>query len=192
MWSSVVLVHMHDFFSTQNNFFSVYITVFLSRDRIIERSYLQHVSPHETWHWVMSHLNHKNWKELLLSPKFIFYIQREGKKHWPSRWKILSIQYLWPRICDLYEVCPESIQQVIWKIETSIEDTRYNKHCTQDNDASVPFKVGTLGPHTILPITINCLIIYLWILPMVWNLFFFKGDFSFEKSQKMQCTKSGL
>ena len=33
---------------------------------------------------------------------------------------------------------------------------RYKIHCTQDNDASVPFKVGTLGPHTVLPITISC------------------------------------
>ena len=33
---------------------------------------------------------------------------------------------------------------VIWKIETFIEeDTRYNKHCTWDSDASVPFKVMT-------------------------------------------------
>ena len=31
------------------------------------------------------------------------------------------------------------------------EDTRYKKHCTQHNDASVPFKEGTLGPHTVLP-----------------------------------------
>ena len=52
----------------------------------------------------------------------------------------------------MYEVCPESIQHVLWKIETfTEEDTRYKKHCTQDNDASVPFKVGTLGPHTVLP-----------------------------------------
>ena len=34
---------------------------------------------------------------------------------------------------------------------------RYKKHCTQDNDASFPFKVGTLGPHTVLPISISCL-----------------------------------
>ena len=36
--------------------------------------------------------------------------------------------------------------------ETFIEeDRRYKKHCTQDNDAWVPFKVGILGPHTVLP-----------------------------------------
>ena len=33
---------------------------------------------------------------------------------------------------------------------------RYKKHCTQDNDASVPFEVGTLGPHTLLPFVISC------------------------------------
>ena len=46
---------------------------------------------------------------------------------------------------------------VTWKIEAFIEeDTKYKKHCTQDNDASVPFKVGTLGPHRVLPIAISC------------------------------------
>ena len=30
------------------------------------------------------------------------------------------------------------------------EDTRYKKHCTQDNDTSIPFKASTLGPHTVL------------------------------------------
>ena len=28
---------------------------------------------------------------------------------------------------------------------------KYKKCCTLDNDASVPFKVGSLGPHTVLP-----------------------------------------
>ena len=40
---------------------------------------------------------------------------------------------------------------VLCKMETFIEDTRYKKHCTEDHDASVPFKVGTLGPHTVPP-----------------------------------------
>ena len=75
---------------------------------------------------------------------------------------------------------------VIWKIETFIEeDTRYKKHCTQDNDASVPFKVGTLGPHTVLPITISCPVILSWISSMVWNLFSFKGDFSFGEKPEV-------
>ena len=67
---------------------------------------------------------------------------------------------------------------VIWKIETFIDEvTRWKKHCTQDKDASVPFKVGTLGPHTVLPIAISCPVIFSWISLMVWNLFLFKGDF---------------
>ena len=59
-----------------------------------------------------------------------------------------------------YEVCPESIKPCTMK-ETFIEkDTRYKKHCTQDNDTAVPFKVGTLGPHTVLPIAISCFIVF--------------------------------
>ena len=82
---------------------------------------------------------------------------------------------------------------VIRKIETFIEeDTRYKKHCTQDNDASVPFKVGTLGPHTVIPITISFPITFSWISVMVWNLFPSKGDFSFGKGQKSQGAYSEL
>ena len=33
------------------------------------------------------------------------------------------------------------------------EDTKHKKHCTWDNDASVPLTVGTLGPHTVLPVS---------------------------------------
>ena len=49
--------------------------------------------------------------------------------------------------------------------ETFIEeDTRYRKHCTQDNDTSVPFKVGTLGPLTVLLVAISCPVVFPWIL----------------------------
>ena len=53
-----------------------------------------------------------------------------------------------------------------------------------ENDGSVPFKAGTLGPHTILPITISCPFIFSWISSPIWNLFPFKGDFNFGKRQK--------
>ena len=72
------------------------------------------------------------------------------------------------------------------------EDTRDKKHCTQDNDASVPFKIGTLRPHTVLPRAISCPVVFSWISSTVWNLFPFKGDFSFWKNQQLQGTKSGL
>ena len=62
---------------------------------------------------------------------------------------------------------------------------RYKKQCTQDNDAWVPFKVGTLGPHTILSSTISCPIVFNWISWMVWNLFSFKDDFSFWEKKKV-------
>ena len=85
----------------------------------------------------------------------------------------------------IYEVCPEGIH-VIRKIETCIEeDTRYTKHCTQDNDTTVPFKVSNLGLHILL-IAISFPIVFSWISSMVWNLFPFKCDFSVGKSQKSQ------
>ena len=46
------------------------------------------------------------------------------------------------------------------KKKTFGADTRYKKYCTEDNDASVPFKVGTLGPHTVLPIIISCPVVF--------------------------------
>ena len=49
-----------------------------------------------------------------------------------------------------------------------------------------------LGTHTVLPITISYPIIFSWISLTVWNLFPFKGDFSFGKSQKSQGAKYGL
>ena len=57
-------------------------------------------------------------------------------------------------------VRPGGIQTYNMKIETFIEeDTRYKKHCTQDNDTLVLFKVGILGPHTVLPVAISCPIV---------------------------------
>ena len=82
-------------------------------------------------------------------------------------------------------VCPEGVQSCNMK-NRDIYWSRYKKHWTQDNDDSVPFKIGTLGPHTALPITISCPVIFSWIPSTVWNLFPFKGDFSFGKSQKSQ------
>ena len=41
-------------------------------------------------------------------------------------------------------------------------------------------------------IVISCPILFSWISSMVWNLFPFKGDFNFGKSQKSQGIKSGL
>ena len=82
---------------------------------------------------------------------------------------------------------------VLWKIEPFLEvDTRYKKHCTQDNDALVPFKAGTLGSHTVLPTVISYPVIFSWISLLVWNCFLIKGDFSFGKSQKSQGIKSVL
>ena len=61
----------------------------------------------------------------------------------------------------VHVVCPEGIQPRHRKNrDIAEEDTRYKKHCTEDNDTSVPFKVGTLGPHTVLPIAISCPLVF--------------------------------
>ena len=67
-----------------------------------------------------------------------------------------------------HEVCPESFQPCTMR-KRGIYSRRYKKHCTQDNDASVPFKVGTLGPHTVLPVAISCPIVFSWIPLTVWS-----------------------
>ena len=92
-----------------------------------------------------------------------------------------------------YKVCPEGIQpcnmtnrDVYWR-RYKIQETLYVGQWHLN-----PFKVGTLGPHTVLPILIGCPVIVPWFSSMVWNLFPFKGDFSFGKSQKCQSAKSGL
>ena len=56
----------------------------------------------------------------------------------------------------------------------------------------IHYKVGTLGPRAVLPITISWPVVFSWVSSMVWNIFLFKGDFSFGKSQKSQGAKSGL
>ena len=111
------------------------------------------------------------------------------------KWWMRKLTLLWLSFHHVYTIHTSSVQNVsiyvIWKIETFFW-RRYKKHCTQDSDASVPFQVGTLGPHTVLPLTISGPFWFSWISLMVWNLFPFKGDFSLGKSQKSQGTKSGL
>ena len=71
------------------------------------------------------------------------------------------------------------------------EDKRYKKHCTQDNDALVLFKVGILGPHTVLPIATSCPVIFSWISSTVWNLFPFKGEKVLEKPKSHRAPNLG-
>ena len=89
------------------------------------------------------------------------------------------------------KVCPEGIQPCTMKNRDIYWKRCNRKHRTQNNDTSVPFKEGTIGLHTVLPVAISCPIVFSWISSVVWNLFPFKGDFSFGNSQKSQGTKSG-
>ena len=97
------------------------------------------------------------------------------------------------RIIRTFEVCLEDIQPCNIK-NRDIYWRRYKEHCTQDNDAPVPFRVDALGPHTVLPATISCPVMFSWISSMVRNPFPFGGNFSylFGKSQKSKGSKFGL
>ena len=48
-----------------------------------------------------------------------------------------------------------------------------------------PLQGRHLGPHTVLPVAIRCPVVFPKSSSMVWNLFPFKGDFSFGKSRKL-------
>ena len=100
--------------------------------------------------------------------------------------------YLYTYI-SIYKVCPESIQPCNMKIRDiywrrQIQDTRNIVHRTMMPQS--PF-VGTLGPYIVLPTVTSCPAIFSWISSIVWNLFPFKPDFSFGKSQKSLGAKSG-
>ena len=88
-------------------------------------------------------------------------------------------------VSKVYEDCPESIQPCNMK-NRDIYWRRYKKPET--------LYIGQwcLSPHIVFPIAISCSVIFSWISSMAWNLFPFKGDFSFGKSQKSQGAKSGL
>lgn len=70
MWSSVVWVPMSDFFQNSYQFFV---------KRVTDWSNLWHTTTQETWQWVLSHLNHKNWEGK--SPEIMFYFQMKDNKH---------------------------------------------------------------------------------------------------------------
>ena len=74
-------------------------------------------------------------------------------------------------------------RDIYWR-RYKIQDNK--KHCTQDNETSVPFKEGTLGFHTVLPISISCPIVFSWISLMVWKLFPFNGDFSLGNARSLR------
>ena len=117
------------------------------------------------------------------------------------KWKI--VQPLWKKDLSVFYKHMRSVQKVsshvLWKIETSMEeDTRHKKRCTWDNDASVLVKVGTLGPHTVLPIAVSCPIIFSWISLqgaksglyggwVTWVICCFAGNSAWDLMHKQAC-----
>ena len=113
---------------------------------------------------------------------FIYFLCDINTKHKIKKCIILELRH---------EVCSEDIESCGMKI-WDIYWRRYKKHCTQDNHTLVPFKVGTLGPHTVLSVSIIYPVVFSWISLTVWNLSPFKGYFNLRKSQKSLGAKSGV
>ena len=94
---------------------------------------------------------------------------------------------------NVCKFCIEGIQQcnmknrdIYWR-RYKIQETLYI-----GQDASVPFKIGTLGPHTVLPIALSYPIVFSWISSIVWNPFHFKSDFSFGKAGTHRAPNLGV
>ena len=94
----------------------------------------------------------------------------------------------------IYKVCPEGTQPCNMKnIYWGRYKTKETLYIRQWWLSSLQSRhLGRIRPHPILPITISCSIVFSWISLTAWNLFLFKGDFSFGKSQKLLGIKSGL
>ena len=75
-----------------------------------------------------------------------------------------------------------------YKIQETLYIRQWHLSPLQSMKSEVTLGQGcevTLGPHTVLPITISCPTAFFWISLMMYNLFPFKGDFSFGKSQAL-------
>ena len=90
-----------------------------------------------------------------------------------------------------HEICPEGIhpcnmknRDIYWRYK--IQETLYI-----GTDASVTYTVGTLGPHTVLPITISCPITFSWNSSIVWNLFPFKWFLVLGKARNCRVPNLG-
>ena len=116
-----------------------------------------------------------NWKVKWLT--YVSFVAPGGRWH-PERARLYHIRH------SILRSVQKVSSHVIWNIETFIEeDTRYKNHCTQDSDTSVHFKVGTLGPHSVLPVVVSCTLIFSWISLMVWNTIPFKVIFVLGKAR---------
>lgn len=82
---------------------------------------------------------------------------------WDVKWPNKSQDYwVWEReVANVsYEVCPGSILPCSIKKKHLGEKIQDIRNCTENNDVSVPFEVGTLEPHTVLPAS----------LPLFWTV----------------------
>ena len=90
---------------------------------------------------------------------------------------------------QIYSSVQKVSSHILCQIETlTVEDTRYKKYCTQDNDSSLPFK-GTLGPDAILLASLP--LFKIWQNPLLESPSTAPSYFSesHRKSQTSSCSK---
>ena len=89
-------------------------------------------------------------------------------------------------------ICPERIQlynmkyrDVYWKRYKTQETLYIGQWCLS------PFKVGTLGPHTVFPVTISCLIVFSWISRLSEISFLWKVSLLLKKGRNLRAPNLG-
>ena len=107
----------------------------------------------------------------------------EAKTRWKGTW-ILCLG-VWT-----YEVCPESVQPCTMKKRHVLKKIQEALYLGQWCFSSLQSR--HLGTSHSSPNRHRLPAVFSWISWTVWNLFPFKGDFSFGKSWKLQGTQSGL
>ena len=145
------------------------------------------IGKYETWSWCDKC---KQWCEARRI--FIILVIAETYSYLEKVWQNLQSWCI--------KACPESIQpctmknrNIYWRYNT--QEILYTgqwslcplqRRCfgISQNSLSVSSTVQNILQNS-FGITISCPVLFSWISSMVWNLFPFKGDFSFGKSQKL-------
>ena len=107
------------------------------------------------------------------------------QKHTEFKPHVFFLKSVWFNVSECrfcFLLNKRSVQKVSSHAIRKIE-TKYKKHCNVSQWCLSPLQSRHLEPHTVVPVTISCPVIFSWISSRVWNLFPFKSDFSFGNRQ---------
>ena len=132
-------------------------------------------------------LNTEAFKNMLVDPYLDMCDLRN--MHFNSNLQLIEIWKNWIQIFpEDIQPCNMKNRNIYWR-RYKIQETVYvgQWHLSPFQNRQLGNSHGSLSRHQ-LPHHIA----FSWISSMVWNLFYFKGEFSFGESQKSQGAKSGL